>query len=165
MHRCRILHTGLLFQCQQFPEYFPTGFLRWTQGYFALCTGQTKTLGIKYVCVRAHELHLNHIIVKQRNGVHRLSGPVSNHVQSNCKVVLFLRRELDTSKYNCCIFWTEEANRSFYRVLFPIHVTQRFRHVVFWNRICRSTRTCKSYSETLIFTNRTRVFSPVLWYV
>ena len=41
MHRCRILHTGLLFHCQQFPEYFPTGLLRWTRGYFALCTCQT----------------------------------------------------------------------------------------------------------------------------
>ena len=83
------------------------------------------------MCVRAHELHLNHIVDKQRNGVHRPSGPVSNHVQSNCKVVLFLRRELGTSKYNCCIFITEEVNCLFYRVLFPIHVTQRFRHVVF----------------------------------
>ena len=50
-------------------------------------------------------------------------------------------------------------------MLSPLHVLQHFRHVVFWNHICRSTRTYKSDSETLIFTNRIHVFSGVLWYV
>ena len=53
---------------------------------------------------------------KQRNGVHPFSGPVSNHVRSNCTVVLFfLRWELCTSKYNCFIFWAGELHCSFYR--------------------------------------------------